>query len=88
VPPKQGRAFEVAFTPPAPESGQGSLILHSDDPDSTQSPMSVLLVARDSPGLDVGDTLTEEFAFLDPAGSPDLSGLEGHVVVLAYFALF
>ncbi len=88
VPPQAGRAFEVQFNPPAPKAGSAALRLHSNDPDPTQSPVTVPLVARDSPGLDVGDTLTSDFAFLDPSGSPDLAGLEGHVVVLAYFALF
>ena len=35
-----------------------------------------------------GDRLDESFAFLDPTGANQLAGLEGQVVVLAYFALF
>ncbi len=88
VPPQSGRAFEVNFTPPAPEGGSSVLRLHSNDPDDTQQPVTLPLIARDSSGLDVGDTLTSDFAFLDPGGSPELAGLQGQVIVLAYFALF
>ena len=38
--------------------------------------------------VDVGDKLTDAWAFLDPSGAGQLSGLEGKVIVLAYFALF
>lgn len=89
VPPGSGRALEVSYEPPAPDGGQSVLVLHNSDPDASQDPTELPLIARDSEHLlNVGDAITEDFAFLDPTGSPDLAGLEGKVIVLAYFALF
>ena len=48
----------------------------------------VHLLAGDSDRLDIGDTLGDEFGFLDPTGAGQVEGLRGHVTVLAYFALF
>ncbi|MEM7151464.1 MAG: hypothetical protein AAF799_01430 [Myxococcota bacterium] len=88
VPPRSARALEIVYEPPPPDGGTSTLRLHNNDPDASQNPTNLPLVARDTSGIDVGDTLTEEFAFLDPTGSPQLQGLRGKVVVLAYFALF
>lgn len=88
VPPGESRAFEVGFTPPATDRGTGILSLTTNDPDETQSPMVVPLRASVSNRLDIGDRIDERFAFLDPTGQDRVENLEGHVVVLAYFALF
>ena len=88
VPPQSARALEVSYEPPAPPGGTSQLRLHNNDPDLSQNPTTLPLVARDTSGIDVGDVLTEDFAFLDPTGSPQLQGLRGKVVILAYFALF
>lgn len=88
VPPGTARAFELSFAPPPPAGGQSSMRLHSNDPDFNQNPLRIPLVAQDTVGLDVGDSLTADFAFLDPTGAADLGGLEGNVIILAYFALF
>ena len=88
VVPQAARSFELTFTPPPSRTGTGSLMLETNDPDFSQQILRIPLVARDTNDLDVGDRLTEDFAFLDPTGATDLSGLEGNVIVLAYFALF
>ncbi len=89
VPPLSGRAFEVAYEPPAIGAGDPALMsLSSNEPDERQEPLNLPLIAREGGGIDVGDSLDERWAFLDPAQSPDLSGLSGNVIVLAYFALF
>lgn len=90
VPPLSGRAFEVTYTPLGPDT-QGDtafLGLTSNDPDERENPLDVPLVARSGGGVDVGDVIDERWAFIDPTGATDLSGLQGHVIVLAYFALF
>ena len=84
VPPREATAIEVSFTPPA--DGTEDLALHSNDPDGQQTPHRVPLSALPTDKIGIGDKLTEEFAFLSPTGT--LEGLEGHVTVIAYFALF
>lgn len=88
VPPGEARAFEVGFEPPPTLQGTGTVSLTSNDPDHTQRPMVVPLRAAASDKLDVGDRLDERFAFLDPTGQDRVENLDGHVLVLAYFALF
>lgn len=78
-------AFELAYAPPAPDSGAAILVIETDDPDIYHASYQVGLVAQDIWLLDVGESLTEDYAFLDPLG---LEGLEGKVLVLSYFALF
>lgn len=80
--------FEVQFEPPGPADGQSIIAIHTNDPDAAHSPLEIPLVTLAGDRLDVGDTLTNDFAFLDPTGSNQLSQLEGNVVVIAYFALF
>jgi len=88
IAPGEADFFEVAFSPPAPPSAS-TLTLITNDPDANQASFDVLLSAEASPtALKVGDSLTDSFAFLDPSGAGQLSGLEGKVVVLSYFALF
>lgn len=85
IPPGAADVFEVTFTPPLARRTT-RLTLETDDPDERLA--ELLLVTQESDRLDVGDRVTEEFAFLDPSGARDLSALEGHVTVLSYFALF
>ena len=61
------------------------LTMATNDPDDYHADYQVPLAAISTDQLDVGDSLTSDFDFLDPGG---VSGLEGQVVVLAYFALF
>lgn len=85
LPPGQGDAFEVSFTSGF-DVGTATVTVTSNDIDLPELPLG--LIARDTARLDVGDRLTDAFAFLDPSGASQLSALEGHVTVLAYFALF
>ena len=77
----------VAFVPPV-APGDVDLSVWSNDPSPRESPLRVPMSTFSLAGLDVGDTLTEDFAFLDPTGAGSLDNLRGHVTVLAYFALF
>ncbi len=92
VPPGKGIAFEVTFQPPPGGlhgPAQATLRIESDDPDADQNPYELPLVAASLANLlDVGDPLSPEFGFLDPTGAGKVENLQGHVVVLAYFALF
>ncbi len=85
VEPGGGAVAELTFTPPSTE-GFARLVLTTNDPDEPEA--SLLVVAANSTRIDVGDRLDETFAFLDPSGANQIAGLEGNVVVLAYFALF
>ncbi|MEM6290430.1 MAG: hypothetical protein AAGA54_04165, partial [Myxococcota bacterium] len=87
VPPQRAAAFEVSYEPDG-FNAFATLALQSNDPDEQQSPHQVPLSAISTDLLDVGDTLTAEFGFLDPTGTGSIEGLRGHVTVLAYFALF
>jgi hypothetical protein len=87
VPPGQGDFFEVTYAPPA-SSGQQTLCLASNDPDPQDAVFKLGLLAQGNSRLGVGDALDDSFAFLDPSGQNQVAGLNGHVVVLAYFALF
>ncbi len=87
VPPQSPRAVEVLYRPDGFDAHE-TLKLESNDPDEQQTPMLVPISATASDRLDVGDVLTDEFGFLDPTGVGEVEGLRGHVVVLAYFALF
>jgi hypothetical protein len=87
VAPGQGDFFEVSFAPPA-MSPREKLCIVSNDPDPVDAEWSAGLLAETPSLLGVGDTLNNSFAFLDPSGQNQLSGLTGNVVVLAYFALF
>jgi len=78
--------IELSYTPTA--TGNSTLSLATNDPDAFENPLVVSLEADDGTRLDVGDKLTDSFAFLDPTGQNDLANLEGNVLVLAYFALF
>ncbi len=80
-------AIELTF------SGQGAarsalLRITSNDPDPGQAAWEGGLVVSNDRGIDVGDKVSERFAFLDPSGAGRLEGLRGQVIVLAYFALF
>jgi len=77
----------LTFTPPAPP-GSHRLEIVSNDPDPSQATTQIHIVAFPSDRIDVGDPLTQDFAWLDPTGQEDLENLRGHVLVLAYFALF
>lgn len=79
--------FEVVYRPSA-ASGVNVLSLRTNDPDDGQANLEIPLLTVDTDEIDVGDRLTDDFAFLDPTGSGQLSNLEGKVIVLAYFALF
>jgi len=79
---------ELTYLPPGPPPGEHHLELSSNDPDPAEALYRIPLLADNRPGIDVGESLSTDFAMLDPTGAGQLSGLKGHVVVLAYFALF
>lgn len=79
--------FEVTYTPGVAYD-QAFLILLTNDPDPLDAVYKTGLIVEDSDLLNVGDTLTQEFSFLDPNGAFELEALKGRVTVLAYFALF
>ena len=73
----------------SPLSGQRRRPTFSDaDLDRFDQDFEAGLVSAETNRLDVGDLLPDDFAFLDPNGAFDITGLDGKVVVLAYFALF
>lgn len=80
--------IEVGYQPPAPTASKNLLQLVTNDPDPQHANYSAGLLTASTTALDVGDTISDAFGFLDPSGANQLSGLEGHVVVIAYFALF
>ncbi len=84
VEPGEGAVAELTYTPPG--NGYSRLVLMTDDPDEATA--RVVVDTSDSARIGDGDRLDESFAFLDPTGANQLAGLEGQVVVLAYFALF
>lgn len=87
IAPGEADFFEVIFQPPPP-IGFKLLTLFTNDPDVVDVQHQLGLVASSSNLLTVGDPLTDAFAFLDPNGNASLTGLEGKVTVLSYFALF
>ena len=87
--PGQALAFEVSFTAEAEQGPTAALLeIVSNDPDDDQSPHVLPVDATDSDRLDVGDPIGADFGFLDLEGTGEVENLEGHVIVLAYFALF
>lgn len=90
--PGEAGVLEIVFYP---EGGPGTvdvnalLTLVTNDVDPGESLYELPLVAKSSgTKIDVGDSLTPNFGFLDPNGLNDVNGLKGHVVVLSYFALY
>ena len=84
-----GKADFFQFTVQSPATGTNALLtLETNDPDQWQSTLQRSILVDYDFGLGVGDALSDSFAFLDPSGANQLSGLQGKVVVLAYFALF
>jgi LVIVD repeat len=82
----KGDFFEISYQPPA-TNPVSVMTITSDDPDAADAQYAAGLQAADNEfNLNVGDTLTNDFSFLDPGGQ--LSNLQGKVTVLAYFALF
>lgn len=75
---------ELTYRPPGPDDPQSELWFTTNDPDLDSFYTRVMTTASDR--LNVGDELTEEFAFLDPSGQ--LENLRGNVYVFVYFALF
>ena len=88
IAPGEADVVEVQFAPPDSGSVSAKMEINSNDPDSSQNPYKLLLQSGDSNKINVGDKLNGTFSFLDPTGENQLSNLEGHVIVLAYFALF
>ncbi len=87
VAPGKAEVFEFSFTPPA--TSQAAVItLKTNDPDARQSSLDLPVELKTTTLLNVGDTLTSDFGFLDPLGSGQVSALKGKVLVLSYFALF
>lgn len=62
------------------------LHLRTNDPD--QADATIELRVGQSDLIQVGDTLDSRFGFLDPTGAGQVEGLDGHVVVLAYFGIW
>lgn len=85
VPAGEAAWFEVTYQPP---TGDSSVALAFATNDADWPLVSVPILVGEDGRLDVGDALTDDFGFLDPTGAGQIGGLEGHVVVLAYFALF
>jgi len=79
--------IEVSYQPPV-AAFSPEIRLFTNDPDEDADPVTVPVSIIGGDKLDVGDKLTDDFGFLDPTGNGELSGLEGQVTVLAYFALF
>ncbi|MBX2801794.1 MAG: hypothetical protein KTR31_29210 [Myxococcales bacterium] len=78
---------QVSFAPPLDDEQLSPAVgIVTNDPDRREDPLIVPVSVRDTEGIDVGDRLPDDFAFLDPGG--DLENLEGQVMMLAYFALF
>ncbi len=91
IAPGDAAVFEVTFYPPAKDSFdlKATLSIFSNDPDPGQNPFKMYLVGnKNKADLNVGDKIGNEFGFLDPTGGGQVSNLKGHVIVLAYFALF
>ncbi len=93
VAPGEFGALTVHWQPD--DAGSGFIELLTDDPDEEQDPLFIPVYSADGDRLKVGDKLTDDFAFLDPTCpppqtgcTPDVNNLQGHVTVLAYFALF
>lgn len=86
VAPGAGDFFEVSVSPPVPDGRV--LGFYTNDPDAFDATFRAGLVSTTTDRIDVGEPLTDAFGFLDPNGGMDLSGLDGQVVVLSYFALF
>jgi hypothetical protein len=89
IPPGGADSFEVTFRPPegGGQSVSARVSLSTNDPDPSQSPLDLFLIAGDTSLLNVGDSIDyADFQFLSTltGGEP----LEGNVLVLAYFALF
>jgi hypothetical protein len=84
IPPGGADVVELTYQPPGPDDPQSELWFTTNDPDLPTFYTRVMTTASDR--LNVGDELTEEFAFLDPSGQ--LDNLRGSVYVFAYFALF
>jgi len=80
--------FELGYTPPGPQGQLSVLAMSTNDPDQEHANFQLPVLTRDSPAVNVGDKITDAWAFLDPSGGGQLSALEGKVTVLAYFALF
>ena len=84
IAPGKADVFEVTFQPPAPEESVSQLVVYTNDPDASE--FIIPISTRETTRLNIGDRLTADFGFLHASGS--IEGLEGHVIVLAYFALF
>jgi len=88
IPPGGVDAIEVTYHPTGDEGLESRLTLDTNDPDASQSPLDLFLVAEESQRLRVGDAIGPELGFLDPSGAGQVEALRGRVTVLAYFALF
>ena len=93
IPPGGADVLEVTFTPPGGSmSVSARLVFETNDPDAGHSPFEMFLVVQQDDRLNVGDRIDQrqdvDFGFLDPTGANQVENLRGHVVVLAYFALF
>lgn len=82
---RSANAFEILYSP---DGTSATPLMQLTSNDADDDPFSVPLVAEFSDRIDVGDEIGEEFGFLDPSGQNNVENLRGHVVVLAYFALF
>ena len=88
--PGESVALAVTFEPPGPGTFVDAITLVSNDPDESTTKIP-LIGNPTTPKIDVGDFIDEDFDFLDldsPLGEQSIANLEGHILVLAYFATF
>lgn len=78
--------LELSYDPIAIEEVSATLTLRSNDPDRPVFEVPIRVGTKDL--LRAGDSIDERFGFLDPDGAGQVSGLDGHVVLLAYFGVW
>ncbi len=91
IPPGMAQAFELTFAPISTSATFDTLSFATNDPDEPVVAATLWGNPSTTGKLGVGDALTDAFDFLDvdnPPGMQSIGNLDGHVVVLAYFATF
>jgi len=88
VEPGQRTDLVLTYTPPAPDPASQRLVLQTNDVDPGQIDIELFVRVAQTGQVNVGDSITSAWGFLDPTGQDDVANLEGKVLFLAYFALF
>lgn len=86
--PGQRTDLVLTYTPPAPDPSTQQLVLETNDVDPGQGSIELFVRVAQTNQVNVGDSITEAWGFLDPTGAGDVANLQGKVLFLAYFALF